>query len=53
MSHKPSDALAWTLALSNTRARRVMAYHRGNEVPGLLGLTGGWSRVMLLLVGRE
>lgn len=30
-----------------------MTYHRGNEVPGLLGLTRGWSRVMVLLVGRE
>jgi hypothetical protein len=30
-----------------------MTYHRGNEVPGLFGLTRGWSRVTFLVVGRE
>jgi len=32
-----------------------VTYHRGNEVPGLLGVTRGWSRLVLVLVlvGRE
>jgi hypothetical protein len=46
-------AYIYTLIHTQDVRNSAMTYHRGNEIPGLLGLTRGWSRVVFLLVGRE